>query len=124
MTDKNNFPYTRGPWFWSGRSSKPVKDMHLATRRGKLQVMDFVRWGAAQAKPRFVNEGLLKGADDLIKVDYYGMFTGINHPDAILLAAAPEMFGLLQKIAEVYPNVLAGFEAKKLIDDIESRYSP
>ena len=43
---------TPGPWQWYGNTK--MHEVYLATvNRGRVYVMDFVRWGMAGAQPRF-----------------------------------------------------------------------
>jgi hypothetical protein len=43
---------TAGPWQWFGNTK--MREVYLATiDRGRVFVMDFVRWGMSSAQPRF-----------------------------------------------------------------------
>jgi hypothetical protein len=101
---------TPGKWQWFGNTKQ--NEVYLATvDRGRVFVMDFVRWGMSGAQPRF--QVALNGGDDsgimrsigemakneevskpavifgpLFEVAYRRDFIGIGHPDAQFLAHA------------------------------------
>lgn len=93
---------TAGPWRWSGNTE--VRDMRLqAQHHGGLTVMDFVRWGMQDARPRFAKDYCMHPADEMVEyqvhqlgwVDkseppYRADISGIDHPDARFIAAARE----------------------------------
>ncbi len=86
---------TPGPWYWHGYTKGHYVD--LVTRHsGQQTVMSLSRWGMGGAAPLFRTE------DGMQRIDVPGMvkyrqehrkseFTAINHPDAELIAAAPEL---------------------------------
>lgn len=82
---------TPGPWRWFGHL--PGKMLYLATvNRGRIYVMDFVRWGMRSAAPRFNVPSetpeltTMHRADELAETGSYdGYRIGIPHPDAIAL---------------------------------------
>jgi hypothetical protein len=90
-------PHTSGPWNWY----KNQNGVYLATPdRGHLIVMDAVRKGMNGAQLRFATwegeerarmGGLMVKADDLDVA---------NHPDARLIAAAPDILAALIKAVE------------------------
>lgn len=92
--------HTSGPWHWINR---PDGHWWLGTLdRGMLVVMDFTRKGMNDAQPRFAvwegeNRerlgGLMKAADKL-EVS--------QHPDAQLIALAPEMARLVSEMRCLY----------------------
>ena len=80
---------TPGPWQWYGNTK--FNQIYLATiNRGRIIIMDFVRWGMQYAMPRFQLNGIMEPAKDLVcyERDYRKNFVGLNHPDAIFIAAA------------------------------------
>ena len=88
--------YTPGPWEWV--VNKTYKQVTLVGHRDGLRelVMDFVRWGMNGAKPRLNCAGLMRPADGLCEVirgreHHASWCQTINHPDARLIAAAPDM---------------------------------
>lgn len=79
--------HTPGPWEWVLGTRSP----RLSTPdRGKLIVMDFARAGMQGAEPRFAHwPGINEGAP---RARMGGVLTaGFDHPDARLIAAAPEL---------------------------------
>lgn len=99
---------TEGPWQWFGNTKH--NEVYLATvDRGRVFVMDFVRWGMSGAQPRFqvaLNDGdgfgvmrsigeMAKNEEEskpdvvfgpLFEAPYRRQFTGIGHPDATFIA--------------------------------------
>jgi hypothetical protein len=95
---------TKGPWQWFGNTK--MHEVYLATvNRGRVFVMDFVRWGMRSAQPRFqtrfegapIDYGRMQSLGDLaaqehpqgpkFEVPYRRQFQGIGHPDAEHIAA-------------------------------------
>jgi len=91
--------HTAGPWEW--QSFDGGETIFLGTpNRGRLVVMDFVRMGMNRAEPRFsINRdgkdigGIMSPASKL-DID--------NHPDARLIAAAPDMLAALKLLLAAF----------------------
>ena len=84
--------YTPGPWQWYGNTE--VRRILLVSPPNGIQtVMDFARYGMHAATPRFQKDGLMYRAEEMVdyEVEYRRDITGINHPDARLIAAAPDL---------------------------------
>lgn len=99
---------TPGPWRWFGHL--PGKMLYLATvNRGRIYVMDFVRWGMRSAAPRFNVPSetpeltTMHRADELAETGSYdGYRIGIPHPDAIALERSWEdVDTLLARVREL-----------------------
>jgi hypothetical protein len=103
--------HTPGPWRWEFNAAH--KSVHLVGGRPQydLTVMDFSRWGMGGAVPRFRDtaEDGMNLMDRLCdKPDWISPATGrehhkswfqlVIHPDARMMAAAPEMAAALRAI--------------------------
>lgn len=98
---------TPGPWIWAGVSTSQTIDLMRARGWGDT-VMAFRRWGTQGAQPSFNIDGLLYAAAKgpggaplwITPQDHNPwMIRGIDHPDAIKIAAAPDDVAAL--LAEV-----------------------
>lgn len=104
--------HTAGPWAWFGNRSGGV---YLATPdRGRRYVMGFRRYGMNGAQPTFAIGGTMHPAAELVafavgdgtargfkEADKDGSVyrydvSEIDHPDARLIAAAPDLLAALE----------------------------
>lgn len=119
-----------GPWGWFGSDKAPV----LATHRGgRILVMDFVRSGMNGAAPRFQSNHVMKRADafPVFEVSpeaqvyspsiYRRDIVAIRHPDAALIAAAPELWDAITRAQEAL--LLNDASALGILTEVISKYS-
>lgn len=101
--------HTPGPWEWY--TCIVTKSCYLATPdRGRLFVMGFERWGMHGAKPLFrdLNRCIMLPFDRVhSEPDHNGDCT-MTHPDAILIAASPDLLAACKQMAEGCPFCLDG----------------
>lgn len=104
--------HTPGPWRWEFNAKHRSVQLVGGKPQFDLTIMDFVRWGMGGAAPRFIEPcEALNGLQLMHRVcdrdDWIAPFegrkhhahwcAGVTHPDALLMAAAPELLDLLIK---------------------------
>lgn len=100
--------FTPGPWRWELNLKMKQIKLCGGVPRYDLTVMDFVRWGMGGCQPRFLriaqpDHMLLEKSESFSepvkgREHHENWFRAINHPDAKLMAASPEMYAILDEI--------------------------
>ena len=93
--------HTLGPWLWTMNLTTKRLQLLGGVPKYDLIVMDFVRWGMNGAAPRFntelrTNLNVMEPAHKFGKIvagreHHADWFQVINHPDALLMQAAPDL---------------------------------
>lgn len=96
---------TPGPWYWD------VIDAHkcICLESARWKVMDFARYGMNGAAPRFLVDGIMERADNLLKSipgkeHHRGFDNYIDHPDAEFIAKSREIIPALLDELEAAQN--------------------
>ena len=97
--------HTPGPWRWEFNASSKTVQLCGGRPKFDLMIMDFTRFGMNGAAPRFVErpgpgheimERCEKFAEVVPGREHHARwFKTVNHPDARLMAAAPDLFDLV-----------------------------
>lgn len=127
--------HTPGPWRWELNESSRYIQLCGGIPAFDKTVMDFVRYGAQGAKPRFLDKeikdhdkyNILKDANEYGEIvkgreHHARWFKDINHPDAKLIAAAPTILKALISITlsiKAHPNY-TGEENDEWTDLVEN----
>lgn len=99
--------FTPGPWYWEatvspssdGRKVSPHVRLMTAGKPGGYTVLCFERMGMTSARPVFLNGNMLAPYSEFVeRVDHNG-YGRLVHPDALLIATAPELYAALEGLA-------------------------
>jgi hypothetical protein len=106
-----------GPWTW--RVNRGGHSVALVSSKG-LYVMSFGRWGMRSASPAFQADGLMVRADSLA-VTIPGQEHNaswnmtLNHPDATLIAAAPDLLAACEAVLQSVGDDFAERSVRELL---------
>lgn len=106
------FKGTPGPWRWE--LNEGYKQVYLCGGKPMfdLTVMDFVRYGMGGAAPRFNRTLTQPGINLMERVEHFACvvsgrehhadwFKSVQHPDALLIAAAPDLLAVCMALAPI-----------------------
>lgn len=92
---------TPGPWRWVVNPKN--KEVDLSRGQYGESVLRFARWGMNGATPLFRDNGVLKRAEEVSRPEpgrehHAEWWRIVDHPDANLIASAPDLLGALEQI--------------------------
>ena len=98
--------HTPGPWWWKVNESIKQVELYGMQNGHWDTVMAFRRWGFKGAQPYFNTGGLLHSVSELAvavpgREHHASWFKDINHPDARLIVAAPDLLNAASQALEV-----------------------
>ena len=119
--------HTPGPWRWEINQATKEVNLVGGVPRFDLTVMDFARWGMGGAAPRF-RDTSLDGMNLMDRVcdkpEWLQDFPGrshharwcraVIHPDAVLMAAAPDLLELHKKHMELMMEIAQELKRPRL----------
>lgn len=103
---------TPGPWRWEVSEKRKVIQLCGGKLKYDILVMDFKRWGMQNASPRF-NDAAAGGVHNIMQPaksyavqvegrDHHAdWFKTLNHADANLICAAPDLLTELQHLVRL-----------------------
>lgn len=104
--------HTPGPWRWEVNEKHKSVQLVGGVPKYDLTVMGFERWGMHDAaatlrEPDVDGMNIMHRCTDWAKPvpgreHHADWFKAIDHPDALLIAAAPELLAALEAITELY----------------------
>ena len=114
-----------GPWYWEakvspssdGRKGTPHARLMTAGRPGGYVVLCFERMGMSGAQPVFLDGNMLQPYSAFVENVNHNGYGKLTHPDAMLLAAAPDLYAALLRIQEDHGPCEYGSGKRRPEDD-------
>lgn len=106
MADNSIAKHTPGPWRWELNEGSKSISLCGGVPTFDKTVMDFARWGMDGAAPRFNSKAAGDDFNIMERAEVFGAvapgrahhaswFKNLSHPDALLIAAAPDLLAAL-----------------------------